>query len=140
MISYLLKLLVSSKRARRRIMYERLTEPLHMNLLSMFVLIFCKYRTKIDYDLIIRHQYAFGILEVADAAKARNIKTVKLIEFGVGHGAGLLKMQDISRKVSKITGINFEIFGFDIVTGMPTVKSFKDNPEDFSSGIYKTDH
>ena len=89
-------------------MYERLTEPVHMNLLSMFVSIFGNYRTKIDYDLIIRHQYAFGILEAADQAKARNIRTVKLIEFGVGRGAGLLKMQRIVRKGSNMTGVNLK--------------------------------
>jgi hypothetical protein len=118
---------------------ERLTEPIHMNLLSLFVYLFGGYRKKIDYDLVIRQQYAFGILQAADMAASKKIKRVKLLEFGVGHGAGLLNMQSIANEVTKITGVSFEIFGFDIVEGMPPVQSYRDIPDAFKNGSYKTD-
>jgi hypothetical protein len=54
--------LLKNKLARRdrwrRIFLERLTEPVHLNLLSLPVLLFGSYRAKIAWDLIIRQQYA----------------------------------------------------------------------------------
>lgn len=35
----------------RRIFYERLTEPIHLNAISLFVAAFESYRTKIAFDL-----------------------------------------------------------------------------------------
>ena len=134
----LFQLILKSKRARDRLFLERFTEPLHMNLIAIFIAIFGSYRSKINFDLIVRQQYAFGILKAADIAISHNIKKVKLIEFGVGGGAGLLKMQKIAKKVTKITGVSFEIYGFDVVEGMPRSKSFRDLPDAFSLGSYKT--
>ena len=70
-----------------------------MNLWSIFVALFGSYRSKINHDLIIRQQYAYGVLQAADIARANDIKTVQLLELGVGHGAGLLKLQKIAKSV-----------------------------------------
>ena len=43
-----------------RIFNERLTEPLHMNFLSLFVWVFGSYRAKVDYDLVVRQNNAYG--------------------------------------------------------------------------------
>ena len=52
----------------RRIFLERLTEPIHLNLLSAFAL-FGSLRTKVDFDLIVRQHTAYGLLKAADNAK-----------------------------------------------------------------------
>jgi len=135
----LLKLLATSKEARKRFFLDRITEPLHLNLISLFVALFGSYRTKIVFDLIIRQHYAFGVLKAADTAKRMDIKEVTIIEFGVGHGAGILKLQKIALNVTKITGIKFKIYGFDIVSGMPETQSYKDLPAHFVKGSYETD-
>ena len=67
----------------KRIYYERLTDPIHLNIISLFVAIFGNFQLKVDYDLILRHHHAYSILKCADEATRLGIKVVTLIEFGV---------------------------------------------------------
>ncbi len=53
----------------KRIFIERLTEPFHLNILSLFIFFFGTYKQKIKFDLIIRSQHAFGLLFAAENAK-----------------------------------------------------------------------
>ena len=46
----------------RKVFVERLMEPIHLNFLSLFVALFWSHRAKVDFDLIVRQQYAFPIL------------------------------------------------------------------------------
>ena len=72
-----------------RVLYERFPEPLHLNLLSIFVALFGNYKMKIACDLVVRQQYAYSLLKTAELAKAQGLKSVTVIEFGVAAGAGL---------------------------------------------------
>ena len=54
----------------QRIFYERLTEPLHLNVISIFIALFGNLRQKIAFDLIIRQQHAYALLDLADHAKS----------------------------------------------------------------------
>ena len=110
---------LKQRRIWERMFYERLTEPIHLNFISLLVYLFGSYRKKIDFDLIIRQQYAYSILKAADYAKEMAIKTISLIEFGVASGAGLINMAKIAEMIGKETGINFKIYGFDTGKGMP---------------------
>src|SRR5689334_17227289 len=83
----------------KRIFYERFTEPLHLNVLALFVALFGSFRLKVSYDLIVRHHHAFSILKCADQAKRLRIETVTLIEFGVAAGAGLVNMAKVAERV-----------------------------------------
>jgi hypothetical protein len=123
----------------RRILVERLTEPIHLQVLALFIYIFGGIRIKIFFDFYIRQHHAYCILKCAEEAKSLNIKTVSLIEFGVANGAGLINISKISKKVTKITGIEFKIYGFDTGTGMPVPVSFKDHPELYKVGDYPMD-
>src|ERR1700744_1191556 len=115
-----------------RVLYERFPEPLHLNLLSIFVMLFGSYKTKIAFDLVVRQQYAFSLLKTAELAQAQGLKSVTVIEFGVAAGAGLMNICNISRKITKITGVDFQIFGFDSGHGMPPPRDHRDHPEVFS--------
>jgi hypothetical protein len=53
----------------RKITVERLTEPLHLNIASLFITLFGSYRARVGFDLIIRPQYAFPILRAAGQAR-----------------------------------------------------------------------
>jgi hypothetical protein len=119
-----------------RVLYERFPEPLHLNILSIFVALFGNYRAKIAFDLVVRQQYAFSLLKTAELAKLQGLKSVTVIEFGVAAGAGLINICDISRKVTKMTGVDFEIFGFDSGKGMPPARDHRDHPEIFAEGSY----
>lgn len=123
----------------RKVLVERGTEPLHLNLLSALVAMFGSYRAKVDFDLVVRQQYAFPILYAADMAKKYGYKAVTIVEFGVAGGAGLLNMCRIAERTTAATGIEFRIFGFDTGTGMPSPIDYRDIPESFQAGDFPMD-
>jgi hypothetical protein len=120
----------------KRLFYERLTEPLHMNALSILVACFGSLRQKIDFDLVIRQQHAYALLNAADQAKRLGYKRVSVFEFGVAAGAGLLNIQALAGRIEATTGIGFNIFGFDTGAGMPPPTSYKDHPELYQTGDF----
>ena len=123
----------------KRIFYERLSEPIHLNVIALFVSLFGSYRTKIDFDLVIRPQHAYSLLSVADQAKALGYDRVSIFEFGVAAGSGLINLQEIAKKLTKSTGIHFDIYGFDTGAGMPPPQSYKDHPEIYQAGDFPMD-
>jgi len=123
----------------RKVFVERLTEPFHLNLISLFVAVFGSYRSKVAFDLVVRQQYAFPILYAAEAARRQGLSRVTLIEFGVANGAGLLNMCRIAERTRKATGIDFRIVGFDTGTGMPPALDYRDLPDVFQQGDFPMD-
>lgn len=115
---------------------DKFRDPLHLVLAHYAVQAFGSYRQKIDFDVIDRAQYAYGILKAADYAKSQGLETVTIIEFGVAFGGGLMNMVDISRKVTKETGVRFKIFGFDTGKGLPEPQDYRDHPELYRKGDY----
>jgi len=126
-------------RSWQRVIYERLAEPLHLNLLSLPVLLFGSYRAKIAFDLVIRQQHAYGLLRAADLAKEAGLRSVTVVEFGVAAGAGLLNLCKIAGRVQKLTGVNFIIVGFDTGSGMPPPVDYRDHPELYQRGDFPMD-
>ena len=123
----------------RKVLVERGTEPVHLNLLSAIVAVGGTYRAKVDFDLVVRQQYAFPILYAADAAKQYGYKAVTLVEFGVAGGAGLLNMCRIAERTRAATGIEFRVVGFDTGKGMPAPIDYRDLPESFQAGDFPMD-
>lgn len=130
---------LQQKHVWERLFYERLTEPLHLNFISLLVSLFGSYAAKVKYDLVLRPNNAFGILKAANAAKKQGIKTVTLIEFGVATGSGLMNMAGIARRVTKETGVNFKIYGFDTGKGMPPARDYRDHPDLYFQGDFEMD-
>jgi hypothetical protein len=130
----------SRKSTWKRLLCERLSEPLHMNILALLVLLFGNLRSKIDFDLVIRHHHAYALLDAADQATQLGHREVSVFEFGVAAGAGLLNMQAIAKKIAAFTGVQFRIYGFDTGSGMPPPTSFKDHPELYQTGDFPMNH
>src|SRR5258706_13352482 len=117
-LTYLLKKMVGAREKGNKIIYERLTEPLHLKLLSLAGFLFGKYKLKIGHDLIIRQQFGFSLWDAARVAKWNGLKSFTAIEFGVGNGEGLLNMSRIAQKIGSLTGVDINIVGFDLATGL----------------------
>jgi hypothetical protein len=117
----------------RKVLLQRLTEPLHLNFRSFFVALLGSFRA---FDLIVRPQYAFSILHAADWARANGHNKMTIIEFGVASGAGLLNMCRIASSVMKATGIEIEVVGFDTGSDMPPPVDYRDHPEVFTVGDF----
>jgi hypothetical protein len=122
-----------------RIFFERLTEPLHLNALSLGVMALGSFRTRVKWDLVVRQHNAFAILKAADAAKGRGLKRVTLVEFGVATGLGLLNMAAIAAEVTRITGVEIRIHGFDTGKGMPPARDYRDHPDMYGHGDFAMD-
>ena len=120
----------------RRIYLERLGEPFVYNLVSIFVYFFRDFKTKIDYDLVVRQPYAFGIKEAFDIAKGENVNKITIIEFGVASGAGIFNMSFIASRLSAKYKIDYEIVGFDSGEGMPEPIDYRDHPEKYRKGDF----
>jgi len=123
----------------KRILVERLTEPLHLNIISIFIVLFGTFRMKVSFDLVVRQHTAYCLLKCADNAKKKGIKTVTVVEFGVAAGAGLLNMANIAKNVTKITGVNFQIIGMDSGQGMPAPIDYRDHPDLYQEGDFMMD-
>jgi len=132
---YVLRRLLQKEKL-AKVFVERLTEPLHLNALSVLVALFGSYRMKVTFDLAVRQQYAFPILYAADAAKRYGYGCVTLVELGVASGSGLLNMCRIAERTTKATGIRFRIAGFDGGKGMPPAIDYRDLPEHFQAGDF----
>jgi hypothetical protein len=123
----------------RRIVYERLSEPLHLNALSLVVALVGSFRLKVAFDLVLRRHIAYSLLKCADQARALGLGRVSVVEFGVAAGTGLLNMCALARRVTAATGVAFDIYGFDTGEGMPPPRSYKDHPELYQAGDYPMD-
>lgn len=122
-----------------RLWLERLTEPVHLNVISLGVALFGSFEAKVDFDLVRRPQYAFSLLNAAKNARRQGIGALTAIEFGVANGAGLLNMCRLADRVTRATGVRFSIFGLDSGTGMPPPCDYRDHPERFQEGDYPMD-
>lgn len=123
----------------KRLFLERLTEPLHLNLISAAVLVAGSTRTKIAFDLIPRHHLAYSLLKASDYARSLGITRLTAVEFGVAAGAGLLNMCEVARLVTRETGVAWDIVGFDTGRGMPPPRDYRDHPEYYAEGDFPAD-
>jgi hypothetical protein len=121
----------------QRLLVERLSEPIHLNILALLVALFGSLRMKIFCDLLVRQQHAFGLLNAADEAVAAGHSRVTVIEFGVANGAGLMNLCKLGERISKQTGVAFDFVGFDNVSGMPPYRDYRDHPEMYQPEWYR---
>jgi hypothetical protein len=119
-----------------RLLVERLSEPLHLNLVSVVAAALGSIETKIELDLIIRHQHAFAMLNAARKAKKLGLERTTVVEFGVASGAGLMNMCEIADLLTPRFNVAFDVVGFDTGTGMPPPRDYRDHPEHYGQGDF----
>ncbi len=135
----LLKKILHQPSARSRILKERLTEPLHLNLAALTVAAVGSFRAKVAWDLVNRPHYAYGLLEAADQARQAGLDSFTAVEFGVAGGEGLLNLCMLAERVKAATGVQVRIAGFDTGQGMPPPVDWRDHPEQFGTGDFPMD-
>lgn len=94
------------------------------------------FRDREGHGLVERPVYAYGLLRAADSARYFGKKATTVCEFGVAEGRGLINMIELAEEITKVTGIEFRIFGFDTGKGLPTVEGHKDHPELWNVGDF----
>ena len=86
-----------------------------------------------------RMHYAYIVLNAASLAKRLNIKTISVIEYGVAGGRGLLLLEYYATEIKKLSGVEIEIYGFDIGSGLPEPEGFRDLPYHWKKGFFRMD-
>jgi hypothetical protein len=127
---------LTERRIWRRIFYERLTEPIHLNVISLFYAVFGSFSRKVEFDLVVRQAYAFGVLGAAQRALTYGIKEISVIEFGVSSGTGLINMSTLAEAAERETGVRINVVGFDSGEGMPAPIDYRDHPDMYVRGDF----
>lgn len=86
-----------------------------------------------------RPYYGYCILKASQLAVNLGHKKMSIIEFGVAGGAGLLSIEKNCRLLKKHIDIDFEVYGFDMESGLPEPLDYRDEPYKWSKGFYKMD-
>lgn len=96
-------------------------------------------RARVAFDPVTRQQHAFGLLKATDFARAAGLERVTALEFGVASGAGVLNLCDVGRRVTRVTGVKFEIVGFDTGTGHAGAAGLPRSPRVLLAGDFPMD-
>jgi hypothetical protein len=86
-----------------------------------------------------RPDYAWGVLQGVNLAKALGISRVSVIEFGVAGGRSLVELERVSQKVESIYDVGIDVYGFDRGVGLPRPVDYRDTPNLVVEGFFQMD-
>ncbi len=86
-----------------------------------------------------RPHYAHCIFHAAKLAHSLKYPKMSVIEFGCGGGNGLINAESHITEVMKIFPVEIELYGFDLGSGLPQPKDYRDMPYYFRHGLYRMD-
>lgn len=97
----------------------------------------------LDFRLAIqaldRLEYAFGVKQAVYLATRLSLPSVSVIEFGVAGGTGLLALEQYALEIGRAHGIEVEVYGFDLGSGLPAPSDYRDLGYVWKRGAYKMD-
>jgi hypothetical protein len=122
---------------------DSLSEPAPTRILVLrtldSVFNFLGYEAKLRVRSITRSQYGFGLLQAGRLAARIGVPRISAIEFGVAGGNGLLALEDHARRVTRETGVDIDVYGFDSGSGLPPPDDYRDMPYAWEQGFYAMD-
>ena len=116
--------------------------PLRVELIKYFSRKFnlFSFLTQLDIESLEKPHLAYCMLNAAIQAKGLGIKKIAAIEFGVCSGASLTCIEKYSKEIEKLTGVSFNTYGFDMMSGLPkTSINYKNQLYFWPQGAFKTD-
>lgn len=97
------------------------------------------YAKRLQYNALVRPEYGFCMYNAAVLARALGYKEISAMEFGVAGGAGLVNMERHAKEIKKELGIDFQIYGFDMGSGLPKPEDYRDMPYMWDEGFFPMD-
>lgn len=97
------------------------------------------YKKLLDSGVLARPYYGYSVYKAAQLAQRLGLKRISVIEFGVAGGNGLVNLEWHAKKISKLFGVEIEIYGFDSGEGLPAPADYRDLPYHWKKGSYKMD-
>src|SRR5258708_12883883 len=94
------------------------------------------FESKLKWDALERPEYAYGTFHAARQAHALGLGAITVIEVGVAGGRGLLALESHARAVEGLLGIKIDVFGFDLGSGLPEPRDYRDMPYVWRSAFF----
>ena len=91
------------------------------------------------FDAVPYTRYALGLLTAARYAQEAGIDGFSALELGVAKGNGLLALSRYAELVSRETGLEIQVAGFDTGSGLPAPLGRLDANWQYSAGEYASD-
>lgn len=90
----------------------------------------------IRHAALARPEYAHSVRHAAKLAQKLQVPVIRVAEFGVASGRGLLSLEEHAAVWQEITGVEIQVWGFDTGKGLPDPVDYKDIPHFFGGGDY----
>ena len=104
---------------------------------SLKLLRLTDYEDEIQLQMHPRPHYGYCLLSSAKLAKKLGISEISALEFGVAGGNGLYSLEYHARRVEEVTGVQIQIYGFDLSSGLPQPQDYRDLPYHFVAGDFQ---
>jgi hypothetical protein len=127
----------------RDLLFKILADPMPLRLalsrrivkqLSLF-----SYEDRLIIGAVDRPHYGYCIFQAARLAASLNYARISVIEFGCGGGNGLLNAEMHIAEVMKTFAVDIELYGFDMGSGLPRPRDYRDMPHYFEPRLYEMD-
>jgi len=97
------------------------------------------YQKRVVLGAVERPHYGYCVYNAAVLAKRLGYERISVLEFGVAWGHGLMNLEYHAQEVSRLIGIEIEIYGFDTGAGLPKPKDYRDLPYHWQEGFFRMD-
>lgn len=126
---------------RRLVQFVMHPEPYRVRLLRPLLKRFrsLPYDLRLMFDAMPRPHYGYCVYHAARMAKCFGIDGITVVEFGVAGGNGLVILEDHADRVGQELGIAVRVVGFDLGSGLPAPKDYRDMPNIWRDGFYRMD-
>tara|TARA_B100000029_G_scaffold240200_1_gene237374 strand:+ start:7075 stop:7911 length:837 start_codon:yes stop_codon:yes gene_type:complete len=94
---------------------------------------------RMNINALERMYYAYICYNSAKLAKQLGKKKISVIEYGVASGRGLLILEEYADEIEKLLGVQLEVYGFDMGSGLPKPKDYRDLPHHWKEGFFVMD-
>ena len=105
---------------------------------SLYPLLAARFKKIVD-EVDTYPQYVWGALHGVSLAQALDVERVSVIEFGVASGHGLLALEKIALRLEAMYDVAVDVYGFDMGTGLPKTRDYRDLPNLWGEGYYPMD-
>jgi hypothetical protein len=97
------------------------------------------YREYLVTRRLTRMFYAEPIYQAALLAQRKGYSEISVMEFGVAGGTGLVLADMYARETERLTGVQIQVYGFDLGSGLPTPEKTDDLLISYKQGDYAMD-
>lgn len=100
----------------------------------------CPYLNKIKAGRTVRPHYGYCLYVTGLLAQWLDYDRVSVGELGVAKGDGLRVIERHVEEIEQELDVTFEVYGFDLGSGLPSPQDYRDIPYLWSEGEYEMDY